>query len=493
MTSKLRLELLADRLTPTAVQGTPGNDVFLVYGLSPTQTVVETYSPTKNTWVVATDAVTVDGGGGDDLLWVVGTVPAAVKFTGGSGADAVRLMNLPSASLLDNGPWTDVRPAAGGAAVSFDAATVESVTVSGTDAADTYRLSAGALRTPISIDARGGTDAVMVSGLTTATVTTAGGVGRVGSLSYPEATLEGLYLTGTAGNDTLTVAANVTRGVYLSGLGGDDTLVGGAGNDTLDGGDGNDSLFGGKGSNRLIGGAGADRFLNWTTGGNLIVDADTGDAVVRFSPGTAANRPGGSAGAVAQDWKEDEIVTVDKALGNLVRLTGNTKLLKTANGRAMGFERWGATTLGNGSPILGWNFDNGVESLTSTAFSGDPVKLWATIYHEFAHNFDQAGENRFIPDFRSLSGWRTTPPPNTAGYNFTDPAFSYGTVWFFRPAAGFARSYGWMGGPTEDYATTWEAVLTQYFHGVLPTVESTPDVLVPAKAANVWAFINSLK
>jgi hypothetical protein len=28
---------------------------------------------------------------------------------------------------------------------------------------------------------------------------------------------------------------------------------------------------------------------------------------------------------------------------------------------------------------------------------------------------------------------------------------------------------------------------------VLPTIESTPNVLVPAKAANVWAFIDSMK
>lgn len=490
MPTTLHLESLTDRITPTTVQGTPGNDVFIVFGISPTQAVVERYSPTSNSWAIAADAITIDGGGGNDQLWVVGTTPTALKFTGGAGTDSVQLMNLPSASLLDNGSWTDMRPAIGGAAVSFDAASVESVVVNGTDAAETYRLSAGALRTPINIDTRGGTDAVIVGGLTTASVTTASDVGRVGSLSYTESTLEGLYLIGTAGNDTLTVASNVTRGVYLSGLGGDDTLYGGAGNDSLDGGDGNDGLFGGKGSNRLFGGAGADRFLNWTAASNMVTDADTGDAVIRFSPGTAANQPGN---AVAQEWKEDEIITVDKALANLHRLTGNTKLLKTANGKAMGFERWGVTTLPNGSPVLGWNFDTGVESLTSTAFSGDPVKLWATIYHEFAHNFDQAGENPFIPEFRSLSGWRTTPPENTTGYNFTDPAFSHGTVWFFRPAAGFARSYGWMGGPSEDYGTTWETVLTQYFHGVLPTIESTPNVLVPAKAANVWAFINSLR
>jgi hypothetical protein len=159
----------------------------------------------------------------------------------------------------------------------------------------------------------------------------------------------------------------------------------------------------------------------------------------------------------------------------------------------MGFERWADATLPDGSPILGWNFGTGVESLTSTLFAGDPVRLWATIYHEFGHNWDQAGENPFFIDFRTLSGWTQTPPANAVGYGVSEPSLSHGEVWFFRTSAGFARSYGWRGGPSEDYGTTWETVLTQHFHGVLPTIESTPNVLVPAKAANVWRLIDSLR
>lgn len=513
MLRPLNVEQLADRITPASISGTSGDDLFLLFGISPTQAVLERYDATglRNISVL-NDALTLDGLGGNDRLWVLGTTPLAARFNGGAGTDSVWFGGLPSANVNPNGVLTEVRPvSAGTAGVSFDSGSVESASVSGTGAADTYRLAAGVLRTPIAIDAAGGSDAVVVSGLNVATVTTTAGVGKVAGLTYTESTLEGVYLIGTSGNDTLGVAAKVTRGVYIDGLAGNDVLTGGGGNDTLLGGDGNDDLyddlgndtlnggagldglFGGRGTNRLTGGAGADRFLDWTAGSNLIADVETGDAVVRFSPGTAANRPGGSTNAVAQEWRADEITTVDKALANLHRLTGNTKLLKTANGKAMGFERWGATTLPNGSPVLGWNFDNGVESLTSTAFSGDPVQLWATIYHEFAHNWDQAGENPFIPDFRSISGWTQTPPANTAGYSVTDPSISYGQVWFFRPAAGFARSYGWQGGPQEDYGTTWESVLTQHFHGVLPTIESTPNVLVPAKAANVWAFIDSMK
>ena len=74
---------------------------------------------------------------------MIGALPTGVRFSGGAGVDAVRLLNFPSASVLDNGAWTDIR--AGAKCVSFDAGSVESLTVSGTAAADTYRVAAGAL------------------------------------------------------------------------------------------------------------------------------------------------------------------------------------------------------------------------------------------------------------------------------------------------------------------------------------------------------------
>lgn len=483
MPTTLHLEPLADRVTPAALRGTAGDDVFLVFGVSPTQTMVEAYSSTARGWATVGEDLTIDGSGGNDQLWVIGALPTGVRFNGGAGTDAVRLLNFPSASVLDNGIWTDVR--AGAKSVSFDSGSVESLSLSGTAAADTYRIAAGALRTPVSVNSGAGIDALVVGGLSNVTV----GVGRVGNLSFTETTLEGLYLLGTDGNDTLTVGAGVTRGVYLSGLGGDDVLYGGVGNDILDGGSGNDGLFGGRGTNRLTGGIGADRFLNWTAGNTMVTDADTGDAVIRFSPGTAANR---QLNATAQDWREDEITTVDKALGNLHALTGNTRLLKTAGGQTMAFERWTATTLPDGSPVLGWNTQTGTLAFTSELFA-DPLKLWATVYHEFAHNWDEPAENPFIPAFRDLSGWTLTLPANTAGYDASEPTLSYGQVWFFRCDAGFARSYGRYGGPLEDYATTWETVFTQHFQGVLPTIEGAPNVLVSAKAANVWGLVESLK
>jgi Ca2+-binding RTX toxin-like protein len=67
-------------------------------------------------------------------------------------------------------------------------------------------------------------------------------------------------LTGTAGDDLLTVDYNSTLNYTLSGLAGDDCIAGGAGNDTLNGGAGNDSLWGGRGNDILNGGTGNDSY-----------------------------------------------------------------------------------------------------------------------------------------------------------------------------------------------------------------------------------------
>ncbi|MFG3011947.1 calcium-binding protein [Streptomyces cinerochromogenes] len=103
--------------------------------------------------------------------------------------------------------------------------------------------------------------------------------------------LDGAYVSGGAGNDTLTVGAeglawggdgndtitasggdNIVQGgkgddtlhggagaQYLSGDDGRDTVTGGAGADTLYGGKGNDVLYGNSGDDRLYGNSGNDR------------------------------------------------------------------------------------------------------------------------------------------------------------------------------------------------------------------------------------------
>ncbi len=446
-------------------------------------------------------AITVNGGG----------LPQTYLYVTGSGTQVtvndVRLSNL---AAVGGQGWLYVEGTRG---LLFPDTSAFALTLNGTNGADNFHSSgpmAGATQT---VNGGNGFDSLWVRELSAATYGTTGGVGtvqrsRAASLRFSEAAMEYVYLTGTPGNDTVSLAADVNRGTYFNGFGGndsfqggagndyvvgdagDDTLYGGAGNDILLGGVGADGLFGGTGTNTLSGGIGADRFLLWSAGVNTVSDPETGDAQVRFTPGTAANAQGN---AVAAEWREDEIVSIDTALGSLHRYVGNTKLLKTAGGVSMGFERWGETRV-NGLAVLGWNFGEGVVSFTSTILEFPALSVWATVYHEFSHNWDTPAENASATAFRTLSGWTMTAPANTAGYGVSDPAFSYGQVWFYLENAGYARSYGSVGGPTEDYATTWETALSLRFHGTSPTFEGgVPNVNVPAKAANVWAFIDWLK
>jgi uncharacterized delta-60 repeat protein len=80
-------------------------------------------------------------------------------------------------------------------------------------------------------------------------------------------------LFGGAGNDWLEVSDTNTHPATLHGGEGNDVLIGGAGDDMLQGGQGNDQLDGRGGANRLQGGHGNDRFLSHPS--DKIFDVDT--------------------------------------------------------------------------------------------------------------------------------------------------------------------------------------------------------------------------
>jgi Ca2+-binding RTX toxin-like protein len=84
------------------------------------------------------------------------------------------------------------------------------------------------------------------------------------------AAIAGFEVNGNGGDDSITLAPNVSVPATLRGGPGDDKLVGGAGDDKLVGGPGddalsgrggNDSLFGGSGEDQLSGGAGDDKLF----------------------------------------------------------------------------------------------------------------------------------------------------------------------------------------------------------------------------------------
>jgi Ca2+-binding RTX toxin-like protein len=82
-----------------------------------------------------------------------------------------------------------------------------------------------------------------------------------------------LTLSGSGGNDRLSIGAGV-RAVTLKGGDGNDVLTGGDGNDLLDGGNGNDVLRGGGGNDRLYGRSGADKLYGGA--GNDRLEGGTG-------------------------------------------------------------------------------------------------------------------------------------------------------------------------------------------------------------------------
>ena len=70
--------------------------------------------------------------------------------------------------------------------------------------------------------------------------------------TFSLASLSGISVTGGSGNNSISVAQNITLPATLRGHTGADTLVGGGGDNVLIGGGGNDSLVGGAGTNLLV-------------------------------------------------------------------------------------------------------------------------------------------------------------------------------------------------------------------------------------------------
>ncbi|MFC1859349.1 LamG-like jellyroll fold domain-containing protein, partial [Thermodesulfobacteriota bacterium] len=99
--------------------------------------------------------------------------------------------------------------------------------------------------------------------------------------------VDAIFFDGGAGNDTLTVAADVFIPVFAVGGAGDDTIIGGAGNDTIYGGAGNDILNGGTGDDTLYGGDGNDTFKFDDTSGSDTVyelsDVSSGNDTLDFT------------------------------------------------------------------------------------------------------------------------------------------------------------------------------------------------------------------
>lgn len=279
------------------------------------------------------------------------------------------------------------------------------------------------------------------------------------------------YVNAGTGNDT----------VY--GGSGDDVLYGGSGADSLLGGAGNDSLFGGELSktDRLRGGSGADRFLRQN--GDLVFDLGPEDASLLFRDKSSR-------------WTDKEISLADAAFAQLVKATGNTRLLKdTTSDRELIFDKETSAAIGGDLGVnvtqdvtqveKTWNFIKFRWEKTEKYLFTDRViqiadfdefneasanEAMDTIIHEIGHNWDSAEERsragldgRSWNGFMALSDWQSSRPE--AGTHFR----SGDGLWWYRKtrADGFFGSvnetdrgnslkYGkWN--PREDFATSFES------------------------------------
>jgi hypothetical protein len=278
-------------------------------------------------------------------------------------------------------------------------------------------------------------------------------------------------LRGDAGNDLLYGDAD------------NDTLYGGSGNDTLRGGSGNDGLFGGNGYDTLRGESGADRLVVWDAlftdmAYHQVLDAEPADAVVHFKDRWSSTNEslGSNIGwvrAYGDTWSAAEIEKVDVAFANLMDQTGNTRLLETSTGGSMTFERVGTVrnetrnadgsfTLGSvNTSVGGWNTGTSI-IFTDNRMLSSTDEIHRVVYHELAHNWDEASENAFADQFRAVAGWFRFPWFNIQSYGYEQAVDGNWSDWWFvnrdSNLDGFARSYGKMN-PLEDFATSFAAYM----------------------------------
>jgi serralysin len=250
--------------------------------------------------------VTVNGGDGDDVIDIDGTIVTATVL-GGNGNDSISI-DLPSnaAVEVDGGAGNDAMFVGGSIANvkcgtgndeirgSFSSGTVDGGT--GVDKffgfADLTQL------TLIGIESLEGNFTLRASQISAFSNIVGGlilaptGLPTVLNLSNPSIT----SLTGSADNETLTFAGTLLRGgegndilttaaidpVTETPL--DVQIFGDAGNDVLNAGGGNDRLDGGAGNDTVNGGAGHDIILD-SGGGRTIVSAGDGADRVFLSNG----------------------------------------------------------------------------------------------------------------------------------------------------------------------------------------------------------------
>ena len=232
-----------------------------------------------------------------------------------------------------------------------------------------------------------------------------------------------LVLTGSAGDDHLSVAAAaMTQPANLLGMAGDDHLQGGAGNDMLDGGADNDLLAGGSGNDTLVGGDGddvavyagnrSDYTLSLDSIGQITVhdtnpsngdegiDTLSGSMILRFADGdfTANVLSRGNELRINTYISNDQATASITALSNGGFVVSWGSSGQDGSGKGIYAQRYEATGVAQGSEFrvnTHTTFDQINPSITALS-NGGFVVSWASLQDGgglgiYAQRYDAAG------------------------------------------------------------------------------------------------------
>ena len=160
----------------------------------------------------------------------------------------------------------------------------------------------------------------------------------------------------------------------------------------------------------------------------------------------------------------------------------------------MSLHRMGLQTSDNdGTEASAWNINNGDIYISQNAINHGPDWVAQTIFHEFAHNWDD--NNPYWNDFLAISGWTESPWMPSLGFVLSHTK-SIDGEWYYDPSATFARDYA-TANPNEDFAASFAAYFMDEAGMTFIGKPSAPGQLVgsaaiPEKIALINTWVASI-
>jgi len=278
-----------------------------------------------------------DGGGNALTVNNVSDTVTTVRLLTGARADTPtidRLTDTSSNSLIIS-VRGDLDNAGGGTDLGgFTAADEETISVSGSTAANDVDFTAMTVGDLVTLNVSGAADVDTgaISSTKIATIDASGSSATNNILATNS--VVAMTVTGGTGADTLSTGSGndtITGGLGI------DTINGGAGNDTISGGEGGDQITSGDGSDTLTGGAGAEDYFYTVAG----LASEDGDTITDFAVGAAGDAISvdvtttGSLGAEnVEEITGQKTTTADIKDGDIIISGGGTAIDVSGNAAA---------------------------------------------------------------------------------------------------------------------------------------------------------------